>query len=241
MSLHDPSRPKSLRHPDAQAHRRLLLGEPHVVALTALAERLRRETGRGRQVPFFDPLDAGTSVECVFILQAPGTGAVESGFVSRDNDDETARHFFELTRDAGLDRRRTITWNAVPWHQEGSTITARDLDTGLRYLQDVFDLLPQCRAMVLLGGKAQKLAPQLALMRPGWKCFEAPLPSPLFINRSPENRERIAVVFRKIVAFLGPSRDDSRTTAPAADDPPLDELPGSSGSATLLDRTFNLL
>jgi uracil-DNA glycosylase len=203
MLLDPPLEPKSLRDPAARRLRASLIHKPHVAPLTNLVERIRRETGRGKSVPYFDPLDAGTGAECIFILQAPGAKAVDSGFVSRDNNDESARHFFALTRDAGLDRGRTITWNAVPWHQDGSTITADDLELGCTYLRDVFNPLNHCRAIVLLGGKAQRLAPQFTRMRPQWKVFEAPLPSPLFINRSPENRGRIASVFRQVAVFLG--------------------------------------
>lgn len=204
MSLEYPTHPKSLRDPRARQQRASLLREPHIAPLTELVERIRKENGLGEEVPYLDPLDAGTNAECIFILQAPGPGAVESGFVSRDNDDESARHFFELTREAGLDRRRTVTWNAVPWHMEGSSITETDLEDGLEYLDEVIDLLENPRVLVLLGEKAQRLERQLFKMRPRLKRFSAPLPSPQFINRSPDNRARIAEVLRQVADYLGP-------------------------------------
>jgi uracil-DNA glycosylase len=199
-----PTQPKCLRDGSARAHRASLLHAPHIAALTGLVDRIRRETGRGAHVPYFDPLDAGVEAECLFILQAPGGGAVASGFVSRDNNDESARHFFELTREAGLYRGRTITWNAVPWHAEGSAITPDELQGGLEYLDQLFALLPRLKAIVMLGGKAQKLELHLRHARPRAKRFSAPLPSPLFINRSPENRQRILSVLREVAACLGP-------------------------------------
>lgn len=207
MAIDVPGRPKSLRDPLVRNRRVERLLDPHVARLTDVVHRIRRETGFGDRIPFFDPLDAGTRAECIFILQSPGSKAVASGFVSRDNDDESARHFFELTRDAGLHRNRTITWNAVPWQQDGSTISDGDLESGLNYLGDVLDLLPRCRAFVLLGAKAQRLGPQLARMRPGRKRFVAPLPSPLFINRHPQNRERIATILRQVASYLGPAAE----------------------------------
>ena len=157
MKIQVPVHPKALRDSSECSRRKSLVLEPHVAPLTRLVERIRRETGRGHDIPFFDPLDGGTAAECIFILQAPGARAVNSGFVSRDNNDESARHFFELTRDAGLDRHRTVTWNAIPWHQDGSTIGAGDLETGLRYLEDMFRELDGCRAIVLLGRRRSGL------------------------------------------------------------------------------------
>jgi len=205
MPFQLPSQPKSLRSAEVRKQRAALLREPHIAPLTDLVERIRRETRLNKEVPYFDPLDAGTEAECIFIGQAPGPGAVESGFVSRDNADESARHFFELTREAGLDRWRSVTWNAIPWHMEGNTISAVDLEDGLAYLKDTLTLLPHLRAMVFLGEKAQKLVPRLARLYPRLKRFTGPLPSPLFVNRSPGNRDKIAAVFREIAAYLGPS------------------------------------
>jgi hypothetical protein len=53
--------------------------------------------------------------ECLFLLEAPGGNAVE--FISRNNNDETAKNFFKLNTDANLPRMRTVSWNIVPWYQ----------------------------------------------------------------------------------------------------------------------------
>jgi hypothetical protein len=36
--------------------------------------------------------------------------------VSCNNDDESAKNFFELNKDVGLDRTCTASWNIVPWY-----------------------------------------------------------------------------------------------------------------------------
>jgi uracil-DNA glycosylase len=198
-----PQRPKALREACNRQRRRGHLRTPHVAPLTDLVERIRRETGYEEEVPYFDPFDAGIHAECMFIQQAPGPGAIASGFVSRDNDDESARHFFELARDAGLDRERTITWNAVPWHMDGAKINEDDLEEGLAYLDEALSLLPDLRALVMLGEKAQKLDRRLFRLRPRLKRFAAPLPSPQFINRKAEHRQRILDVFSQVREHLG--------------------------------------
>ena len=39
-------------------------------------------------------------------------GQVRSGFVSRNNPDETAKNWYELNEAAGIDRARTLLWNS---------------------------------------------------------------------------------------------------------------------------------
>jgi hypothetical protein len=73
---------------------------------------IRRESGF--DVPDFDPLDGGVNAACLFVLEAPGSRAVGSGFVSRDNPDETAKNWMLLNHAAKMDRRRVAVWNIVP-------------------------------------------------------------------------------------------------------------------------------
>ena len=105
--------PKLLADQGACQDRRAALAQPHVAPLASFVDRLRRQQ-RGSRVPDFDPWDGGVQAECLFLLEAPGPKSVASGFVSRNNPDETAKNFFELNHEAGLSRSRTITWNVVP-------------------------------------------------------------------------------------------------------------------------------
>lgn len=72
-------------------------------------------------------------------MQAPGRRAVETGFVSRNNPDETAKTWHELNASAGIDRRRTLTWNIVPWYIGEDTrirpATEDDIRRALPYLR----------------------------------------------------------------------------------------------------------
>src|SRR6266404_1523547 len=96
-----PDGPKTLGSPEECAARAGLLHAAHMRRLTALVEDIRSETGRGKNVPNFDPADGGVAARCLFLLEAPGPKAVQSGFVSRNNPDETAKNFFELAQAAG--------------------------------------------------------------------------------------------------------------------------------------------
>ena len=111
-----PDEPKSLRHSQEREARLVRVDEPHVRELNRLVRHIRDREGLEKQVPFFDPDDGGVEACCLFLLEAPGPRAVGSGFVSRNNPDETAKNFFLLNQDADLDRRLTVSWNIVPWY-----------------------------------------------------------------------------------------------------------------------------
>lgn len=192
-------RPKLLGDAAAVTARLLELHAPHIVPLTAFVEELRVEAGPGAEVPYFDPWDGGVEATTLFLLEAPGPKAVCSGFVSRDNPDETAKNFYDLSVEAGIDRRNTIIWNAVPWYiGDGKKIraaTPKDLTDGLRPLPRLLALLPKLRAVVLVGRKAEKAAAQFDRNR--YTLFTCPHPSPMFVNNAPENRGKILAVLRE--------------------------------------------
>lgn len=199
-------RPKLLADQTARAARRAQLGEPHVAPLTAFAESLRAEAGPAAMVPDFDPWDGGTLAEVLYLLEAPGGRAVGSGFISRNNPDETAKNFFELNSAAGIPRERTVTWNVVPWYiGTGKRIRAAgstDIDAGAPSLGRLLALLPRVRAVILIGRKAERAAGLIARLRPDIRIFRSPHPSPLFVNHAPGNRERILDVLREVARYL---------------------------------------
>ncbi len=117
-----PDKPKSLKDEAVKQERRSLLEQSHVATLTEFVDEIRDRKlqehspdFRKEHIPYFDPLDGGVKSRCLFLFEAPGGRAVKSGFVSRNNPDETAKTFFELNERAGLDRCLTVSWNIVPW------------------------------------------------------------------------------------------------------------------------------
>jgi hypothetical protein len=71
------------------------------------------------------------------LLEAPGGRAVGSGFVSRNNPDETAKNFFLLNQEAGLPRSRTVTWNVVPWYVGSGEKIRAVTDADIRHLYHI--------------------------------------------------------------------------------------------------------
>ena len=198
--------PKSLGDPDHQAARRARLTEPHVSALTLFVEQVRHERGCGPAVPYCDPADGGVRADCLFLLEAPGPRAVQSGFVSRNNPDETAKNFMLLNEEARIPRSRTVTWNIVPWYIGGSgrirSATPRDVEEGWPYLRRLVVLLPHLAVAVLVGRNAQRIRHRLTEARPSLRILDCPHPSPLFVNRRPENRGRVLDALRTAMAAL---------------------------------------
>ena len=195
-------RPKLLGDPEARAARLLQLQEEHIAPLTAFVQSLRIEAGPEAAIPYFDPWDGGVAAEVLFLLEAPGPKAVSSSFISRNNPDETAKNFFELTVAAEIPRKKTIAWNAVPWYiGTGIKIraaTTSDLEAGLLPLPRLLELLPNLRVVVFVGKKAEKARKQVSNLKPTLTLFTCPHPSPMFVNRLPGNREKILAVLREV-------------------------------------------
>ena len=198
--------PKTLRDPKTRELRLSAVDEPHVALLTAFVHELRAEMGPDFSIPYFDPADGGTTATLLYLLEAPGPRAIASGFVSRDNPDETAKNFLLLNQEAGIDRRRTVIWNIVPWYiGSGTRIRAasgQDTEAGARSLERLLNLLPRLRCAVFLGAHAAKAGPLVARLRPGLETFTVPHPSPMFVNRAPGNWGRILSVLRTVAGTL---------------------------------------
>ena len=193
-------------HSEDERARYARLAEPHILPLTQLVEQVRRERGCGSAVPYCDPADGGIHADCLFLLEAPGPRAVASGFISRNNPDETAKNFMLLNEAAGIARSRTVIWNIVPWYiGSGERIraaTSQDIKEGWPYLQRALHLLPRVAVAVLIGRKAQRVRRQFTDLRPEVEVLDCPHPSPLFVNRLPANRAVVLEALRAAAAVL---------------------------------------
>jgi len=206
-----PDRAKSLNTVEAVAARHRELNAAHMQPLVAHVQRLREIAPAG--VPDFDPSDGGIYAECLFLLEAPGRKAVGSGFVSRNNPDETARNFFAANAEAGLPRSRTVTWNAIPWYiGDGQRIRASggsDLRAAEQHLAQLLVLLPRLRVVVLIGRKAQRYSKAVTILAPSVLVLVCPHPSPLSFNGRPERRAEMQACLSQVVATLGKSFEAS--------------------------------
>lgn len=199
-------RPKLLGESAALESRLSQIDDAHISPLTDFVHRLRESMGEGVAIPYLDPWDGGVDAEVMFLLEAPGPKARNSGFVSMNNPDETAKNFFEIAREAGIERKRIVAWNTVPWYiGSGRRIrpaNSSDIAQGIQSLAELLQLLPKLRAIVLVGSKAQKAERHVRDVAPHIEVFQSPHPSPMFVNRRPENREVLLRSWQVVQAFL---------------------------------------
>ena len=202
--------PKSLASAAEQSRRLARLRDSHIAALSSFVDGMRVKLGPTYAIPYFDPLDGGADAECLFLLEAPGPNAVKSGFVSRNNPDETAKNFFLLNQQALIERQRTAVWNVVPWYVGSGTkirpANARDISEGLPFLERLLQLLPQLTVVVLVGAKAARIRAHVATAVPEARIFLIPHPSPMFVNRSPRNRELLLAALNEVSSTLRSDR-----------------------------------
>lgn len=147
------------RHnPGELERRRARAFAPPVRGLNRLVEEIRAETGKS--VPLFDPDSGGENAKVLILLQDPSQAAsAGSGFISRHNNDRTARNTLVAADRAGLDYGLVTHWNVVPWwvadpDQPTSTLAAEVL-RAQPYVRRTLALLPDLRVVVLTGKVAQ--------------------------------------------------------------------------------------
>lgn len=199
--------PKSLKDPVVKAARVKMLNDKHILPLSRFVDTIRKERGLTNEVPYFDPLDGGIYARCLFVHEAPGPKAVRiSGFISRNNPDQTANNFFLLNKEVFLPRVETVIWNIVPWYigdtKKIRTATVKDITSGLPYIDKLIELLSQIKAVVLVGRKAQRVETYLRKRWPDLKLFLSPHPSQTSLNCNKGSREQILTVLREVVKFL---------------------------------------
>ncbi|MGM8851303.1 uracil-DNA glycosylase [Salinicola sp. V024] len=199
-------RPKLLGDRRALEDRLSQVNDAHMAPLTDFVHRLRERMGTEVVIPYIDPWDGGVEAKVMFLLEAPGAKARNSGFVSMNNPDETAKNFFEISRESGIDRKQIVTWNTVPWYIGSDSkirpATSSDISAGIESLAELLGLLPKLKAIVLVGGKAQKAESYIHQAAPHLKVFISPHPSPLFVNRRPENRAVLTKHWQAVKFFL---------------------------------------
>jgi uracil-DNA glycosylase len=200
----------------SDADRLSALSRPEFVRL----ERYRADIAVGfGPCPHFDPNDGGDHARLLMLLETPGPGLPEPRFVSRDNPTGTGRNIRRFFEAAGISRKDTILWNAVPWilHAPGSRNRAprrMEIEAGLTLLPSLLSLLPLLRVVVMAGRTAALAEPVLRAARPDLRLLRAPHPSPTFVNTSPAVSQRIATALSEASASLARLSDSRFRSGP---------------------------
>jgi len=189
-----PQQPKAhRRNPALLAVKRERLDEPHVARLGVLVREITDGRGRRGSVPFVDPDSGGDRSRVLMILESPGPmadAAGGSGFLSVDNDDETAANAWRTLCEVGLSRLDAMPWNVVPWYlgtaeQRVKKPTSADVGAGLVWIDRVIELMENLRVVLLLGAYARDAWPRTrSARRADLRVVRGIHPSPTVINRN---------------------------------------------------------
>ncbi|MDR9945321.1 uracil-DNA glycosylase [Enterobacter sichuanensis] len=194
-----PTEPKSLGYEPNVLARKGLLTAPHMLPLTAYAESLRERLGNNVFVPDFDPLDGGINAEFIFLFEKPGPQTDirngGSGFISRDNNDETAKSVFDFMRQIGLERSRTLLWNTIPAWDNSRAFKGFHVRDGIKFLDELLPLLSNLKTIILVGKQAQKARKRLKVC--GYDVAESYHPSPLVKARYRQRWEQIPAAWEE--------------------------------------------
>ena len=113
-------------------------------------------------IPDFDPNNGNENAKFLFVLEAPGPLAMETGVVSYDNPDQTARNFRDQLHEACIRREDIAIWNLVPWYvgdedrRQIRPVQRDEVAAGIGHLLELLLLLPKLQCVVLVGGIARK-------------------------------------------------------------------------------------
>lgn len=132
------------------------------MTFSALITQIKKEQGLDHEVPGFDPQNGNELARYLFLLEAPGPRAVQTGYVSLNNPDPTARNFRSQLSRASITSDEIAVWNVVPWYlgDEGRSkirgAQSSDIRKGCPYLGELIDSMPMLDCIVLVGSAARK-------------------------------------------------------------------------------------
>jgi len=142
--------------------------DPHVAPINRLIDDLGELDDAGHP-PYIAPMYRGVDAPALAILRDPGPkagGVAGSGFLSVENDDQTAERQCVFFAGAGIDPADVVPWNAYPWFINAKPSKSQ-LAAGTVPLRQLIDLMLSLRVVLLLGGDA-RTAWQLLMVRYGY-------------------------------------------------------------------------
>ena len=189
--------PRAMRDPQTRARRHAVLASrpTHMAPLLDYTSRLRVLRPRW-YVPDFDPASGGVNSRVLFLLEKPGPMTDDrngSGLLSACNDDPTAAatHAFLASNQLSLDR--CLFANVIPWWDGTRKISSEQRTLAGHAIAELIGLLPELRAIVLVGQTAQRAWDRVGLQAPpGVSVWRSDHPGPLVRARYPDRWNKIA-------------------------------------------------
>lgn len=155
----DLSAPRLMRDPQFRQAQWDTRYAEHVAPLNRYVDELGTHDAAGSP-PYIAPMYYGVNARALLVSRDPGPkagGERGSGFLCIENDDSSAERMWMFARDAGVDVRHLIPWNAYPWYINADPTRAQ-LEAGLPPLRQVMSLLPDLRVVAFFGLAAHRQA-----------------------------------------------------------------------------------
>lgn len=166
-------------------------------------------------IPYLDPDAASKGVRILMLFQDPSNAAEgESGFISKHNNDQTARNYYEATELAGVPYDITLNWNVVPWWSTKNPdfpqrTAEKEAPRAAPYLVEFIQRLAEPPRVLVISGKTAYKAWNRISVRLDPRLLQdtellfCPHPGPLVYPRlnayGRTNREAIIERFKKAV------------------------------------------
>jgi uracil-DNA glycosylase len=163
--------------------------------------QIRAEQGLGIEVPEFDPDNGNEQARYLFLLEAPGPKAIQSGYISLNNPDPTARNFRHQLSHTGIEAEDIALWNIVPWylgdqqHKKIRKARTSDIEAGLKYIPAVVSAMPKLECIILVGAAARQAHVPLSALTQV-RILSCHHPSAQCLNANPDAEKENISVFR---------------------------------------------
>lgn len=201
--------PRLFHDPQEVSKREMEIDLPHVAPLNNWVRKLRQKFDNDANIPWFDPWDGGIEAKILWLLEAPGPKATKkrgSGFISCNNDDQTAKNTWETREEAGVPRKMVVHWNVIPYYIGSDTkiraYNNTDVASVRPYLKELLGFFPNLKAVILGGTAARTVWYDLSTKNTSLHVIECPLPSPTNLNTRPGYREKVVSAWREAKKYL---------------------------------------
>lgn len=173
-----------------ERRREALLKAEHMRPLIDFVRNLAQQRPKAF-VPQFDPAGGGVHSRILFLLEKPGPKTDPkrrgSGFISVCNNDPTAKAMHKFMEQRGLPINYCLHWNVIPWWDGAIEYDADQLRDGRGALQNLInDLLPELKAVVLVGRAAQRNWDRCPIQNSRLRTYRSAHPANRVRNAFPE-------------------------------------------------------
>lgn len=168
---------------------------PNIEEINRFCDTLKVQ--KSRELPYVDPVHDSDDCRIISLFSNPGPG-VESGFLSFENDDNSAARIAEVYEHVGLRPEHVMPWNVYPWYvidEQKGRLDRGQIEEGLKPLLKFVQRVPRASAIVAHGSDAHKLTRALtkaaipAIRRRGFKFYEVRATGDKAFIGSPEKQQ----------------------------------------------------